>query len=272
MKKRARIGEKEKRQLQLAKKRQKWMWEFIRRNKDYIKDYERTIEDHRHDLSSKFIEGDSDKLLSKWNFSGYLPDPDDPDLPDFAGPDPNPPILGSPYVKEGQVVIPAENMTQVVRSWPDQQIRLLSFTKGRKLERLTKKNCPKQITIVVKIDPLIPFEKEYLKNQVIQRFQTHLDMLLEAQKRVFKRKSATSHHWDVYEKYLEVYDLKKNNDKKISWPEIALKVFPQEVSKTTAHRRKPKYDMLPLPTAVDKVRYYWKEANRMINKGGWREI
>ena len=68
MMKRNKISEKEKQQQQLIEKRQQWMWEFIRRNKDYIKDYERTLEDHREDLASKFMEGDSEDLLSKLEF------------------------------------------------------------------------------------------------------------------------------------------------------------------------------------------------------------
>lgn len=83
-------------------------------------------------------------------------------------------------------------------------------------------------------------------------------------------KSAKRPHWDVYDKYIEVYDLKKNNPQ-MSWSDIAIKIFPEETHKNLAHT-KPRKSLKPHPSAVDKVRHYWREANKMINQGGWKQI
>lgn len=77
--------------------------------------------------------------------------------------------------------------------------------------------------------------------------------------------------WDVYDKYLQVYDLRKANPK-MSWADIAIEVFPEETIKNTAYKRKPKRDLIPQQSATDKVKHYWKEANKMINEGGWKKI
>ena len=73
-------------------------------------------------------------------------------------------------------------------------------------------------------------------------------------------------HWDEYEKYLSVYDLKKENPR-LTWSDIAKKIFPDEV-----YENKKLSKQIALPSARDKVRYYWNRANIMINKGGWKEI
>jgi hypothetical protein len=77
--------------------------------------------------------------------------------------------------------------------------------------------------------------------------------------------------WDVYDKYLQVYDLKKAN-LKMTWSDIAIKVFPDEIFKNPAHKRKHRKAVLPYPSAADKVKYYWGEAKKMINEGGWKQI
>ena len=62
-------------------------------------------------------------------------------------------------------------------------------------------------------------------------------------------------HLDIYDKFLEVHDLRTEDRKKWSWSKIAGKMFPGE----------------PLRLAVDKVRHYDRQAKRMIS-GGWRQI
>lgn len=78
--------------------------------------------------------------------------------------------------------------------------------------------------------------------------------------------------WDVYDKYLQVYDLKEANPK-MEWSEIAKIVFPEEVERERkAVHRKTKKKELATDSAVSKVFRYWKEANKMINEGGWKQI
>jgi len=60
-------------------------------------------------------------------------------------------------------------------------------------------------------------------------------------------------HLDKYEKYLKVYDLRKEGK---SWRQIACEVFPGDKSWDKGMR---------------KVRYYYEQAKKMIN-GGWRLI
>lgn len=76
--------------------------------------------------------------------------------------------------------------------------------------------------------------------------------------------------WDIYDKYIQVYDLKKNNSK-MTWLEIAKEVFPDQVYKDISpHRKLPRELVSPL--LKDTVRKYWKVANEMINKEGWKRI
>jgi hypothetical protein len=77
---------------------------------------------------------------------------------------------------------------------------------------------------------------------------------------------------DVYEKYLQVYDLKDANPQ-MEWSEIAKLVFPAEVIKEhNAPHRKTRKKELASNSSVSKVFRYWKEADKMINKEGWRQI
>jgi len=73
-------------------------------------------------------------------------------------------------------------------------------------------------------------------------------------------------HWDVYDNYLRVYDLKKENPK-LTWSEIAIIIFPQEVYKNTKRDKN-----LAMNSAKDKVRNYWRQAKKMIEEGGWKQI
>lgn len=76
---------------------------------------------------------------------------------------------------------------------------------------------------------------------------------------------------DAYEKYLHVYDLKKDNPN-LEWSEIAKEVFPNEVEDNIPAHRKARKTQMPSRTAIDKVRYYWRMANEMINQGAWKRI
>jgi hypothetical protein len=84
------------------------------------------------------------------------------------------------------------------------------------------------------------------------------------------RRDVSKKHWEEFEKYIKVYDLKHTNPK-ITWTEIVNQVFPKEMKKNVSpHKHRIK--MLASQSAKDKVRYYWKRANLMINREGWKEI
>ena len=70
-------------------------------------------------------------------------------------------------------------------------------------------------------------------------------------------------HWDEIDKYIKVYDLKKQNQ---TWNDIAKQMFPVEVDWNRKHTKE-----LATTSAKDKLRHYHRQAIKMIN-GGWREI
>lgn len=84
--------------------------------------------------------------------------------------------------------------------------------------------------------------------------------------------SSKKPQWDVYDKYLQVYDMKRANPK-MQWSEIAKIVFPEEVTRERKPtHRKIRRKELVTNSAVSKVFRYWKEANKMVNKEGWKQI
>jgi hypothetical protein len=108
------------------------------------------------------------------------------------------------------------------------------------------------------------------KENIFKDFTRLLDFIeKEAKYRKFNLKRPRP-HWDEYEKYLRVFDLKKEHPK-LTWSDIAKEIFPDEVKKhVSPHKHQIK--ILANQSAKDKVRYYWNRANIMINKGGWKEI
>lgn len=120
-------------------------------------------------------------------------------------------------------------------------------------------------TIIIKI------HLDRKKEDIIKDVRFLLGLLDKQAKKYKVDLKAKRPQWDVYKKYLQVYDLKKV-DPKMTWSDIAIKVFPDEIYKNPAHKRKPRKAILPQPSAVDKVKYYWREANKMINEGGWKQI
>ncbi len=74
--------------------------------------------------------------------------------------------------------------------------------------------------------------------------------------------------WDVYDKYIEVFDLKTNNPK-LTWGKIAEKLFPQHFKEPhTLKETDP--DQNP-ESAIKLVKHYYKMAQEMVN-GGWSGI
>jgi hypothetical protein len=129
----------------------------------------------------------------------------------------------------------------------------------------------KDRTITIKIH--LDRQKEDIKNDL-----EFLLKLLALEAKMFDLDIGISKkpQWDIYDKYLQVYDMKKANPK-MEWSEIAKEVFPREVDRNRVPvqalgSRKIRKSEKAYDTAVSKVRYFWKEANKMINKGGWRQI
>lgn len=117
---------------------------------------------------------------------------------------------------------------------------------------------------------IIKIHLDRKKEDITKDVRFLLDLLYKQTKNYKVDLKAKRPQWDVYDKYLQVYDLKKANSK-MSWADIAIRVFPGEIFKNPAYKRKPRKTILPHPSAVDKVKHYWKEANKMINRG-WKQI
>lgn len=102
------------------------------------------------------------------------------------------------------------------------------------------------ITIQIKLDQ---------KKENIRRDIDYLLNLLEMEGTHYKvGLKRPKPRWDEYDKYLEVYALRKKNT---SWRKIAFQIFPNDVD---------------IDSAMRKVRHYYEQADRMINKGGWQRI
>ena len=118
-------------------------------------------------------------------------------------------------------------------------------------------------TIMLKIH--LDRKKEDIRND----FSLLLDIIeFEAKLLDVDLKSSKRPQWDIYDKYIEVYDLKKANPK-IEWSEIAKKVIPEATYDNPNKRGKK--NKLVYQWAIDKVRHYWREANKMV-QGGWSQI
>lgn len=121
-------------------------------------------------------------------------------------------------------------------------------------------------TIIIKI------HLDRKKEDIIKDIKFLLDRLNKEAKRYKVDFKAKKPQWDVYEKYFQVYDLKETNPK-MEWSEIAKIVFPSEIIREhNAPHRKTRKKELASNSSVSKVFHYLKEANKMINKGGWRQI
>ena len=107
------------------------------------------------------------------------------------------------------------------------------------------------------------------KEDIVEDFNFLLD-LIEYEAELLDVGLATSKRprWSIYDEYFKVYDLKKANPE-MTWSEIAKKVIKGATYETLDRRGKKKN--LVHQWAIDKVRHYWREANKMV-EGGWRRI
>jgi hypothetical protein len=121
-------------------------------------------------------------------------------------------------------------------------------------------------TVIIKI------HLDRKKEDIIKDVKFLLDLLGKEAKVYKVDLKAKKPQWDVYDKYLQVYDLKEANPE-MEFSGIAKLVFPDEVIKEhNAPHRKTRKKELASNSSVSKVFRYWKEANKMINKEGWRQI
>ena len=104
-------------------------------------------------------------------------------------------------------------------------------------------------TVIIKI------HLDRKKKEILRDMGLFLDILKREAKDYNVDLKRPKPHWDIYDKFLKVHDLRTEDRKKWSWSKIAGKMFPRE----------------PLRSAIDRVRHYDRQAKRMIS-GGWRQI
>lgn len=104
-----------------------------------------------------------------------------------------------------------------------------------------------------------------------------IDLLFEVLKTEAKQRKRKPWHspkrpqFDIYEKMTQVYDM-RHESPPMRYSEIAKRIFPNEVHAPTSHKRKPRQDKIATANAITKVMHYAKEATKMIDKAGWRQI
>lgn len=131
------------------------------------------------------------------------------------------------------------------------------------LIRALNRNKP-SITIEIKLDRK--------KEDIHKDIDLLLAMLeVEAKRQKIKLWHRKRPRFDIFKKMLQVYDMRKESPK-MTYSDIAKHIFPDEVYQPTAHKRKARQERIATPNAINKVMHYAKEATKMIDKGGWRQI
>jgi hypothetical protein len=265
-------------ELQIEKyaKTGKLMRECVRRNKDYIRDFELIKEGKLNDVQKG-------RLARKWRIWGgkTLGDPND-----------SAPISGSGRFQyylypENEIPYSSNSFFVNYESRRSKEIRLfrpgdkgldvkggkvsgkefkdweILDDQNRKYEKLTKKNCPHYISITIEVQPW--FSDKVMKETLVGEFEAALKLVRDAQKVVLKKKTFGPRDDDAFEKFMTAFDYRDKNPK-MTLNEIALKMFPDATYESKKGKQRAS------PEAIDKVRYYLGRADYYINKQGWREL
>jgi hypothetical protein len=258
--------------------RQYWKWEWLRRNKEYRKDFEKFGEGLQNawkqynEVARKVIDETGEppdwhlpdppydiiclEMGTKWGMR-ELPDPynSPQEAPRIAAYMPS--LLGVFYDDLSSL----SEMGSVLEE-PNPRFKSKENFAGwtiwhtddksefPKTSPLTSENCPHYLMIVARVDPWI--QKTRLIEAINQCAKKNLDKLLKAQRSVFDKKSLRP-RFDEFETYKNVYDLR---DKGKSWRKIAKETLPNEEEPDVAMRR---------------VRYHYDQAKWWINEG-WRVL
>ena len=251
------------------KTRKKYKWEFLRRNKDYIRDYLKHRDEERAPVD----------IILKWDsavdcstFPRKLVDPKksnpnfelggDLELIQVWDPPINTSFLQREYTKNNLVSLfppGTEIRGEKIRHWK------IYDQKTKTLDVLNQDNYPDYLRMDIRILPFYQSTK-FIKI-FMKEFKKQLDLLLKAQRSVTDYKKANRPRLNLYDKYLEVYDL--HEEKGWTFEKIAKKVFPREFKIPTTLKEKSR-DQNP-ESAVKKAQYYHREAQTMINEG-WKWI
>jgi len=257
-------------------KRAELMWECIRRNKDYIRDFELYKKGTLNDVQKRQVE-------VKWYISarirynpvGRLADPKDsyPHYSDpkaaveYYGPMPHIPqsdldfYTNKSFGRTLKIFRPGHTV-----KFPEgeKKIEHWEIQDGSKYKKLTEENCPRFISIWVEVQPW--FSKSAIEKELMFNFEEAYLLVKDAQTAVLKKKSLGPRDKDEFQKFMMAFDYKDKNAG-ITLNDIALRMFP----KATYKNKKGTRD-LALPWAKEKVRYYLERAEYYINNEGWKEL
>jgi hypothetical protein len=155
---------------------------------------------------------------------------------------------------------------------------------GGFLKQLKRDGNRPSITTVHKSGPYPPREKDPRRHNSIvidinldrKKEDVHkdIDLLFEVLKIEAKHRKRKPWlppkrpRFDIFKKMIQVYDIKKKKPE-MTWSEIAKEVIKEATYETLD--RKGNKKILVYQWAIDKVRHYWREANKMV-EGGWRRI
>lgn len=239
--------------------REYWTWEFVRRSDDYAEDFKR--------CGGKELKGNvADAMIEKWH-TRDLPDPKEPlDLKNYPY---DYPISYFPMakvrigslcwdwdhwislLKPGTVLKRKGHIAKKFKEWTVFDHDTKTF------EPLNEYTCPTSITITLAIEP--HFKEGDVKKLLREVFDEAYGKVSIAQRKIFGSKPSRL-RVDQFKKYLSVWDARMKDKKK--WFEIAKEVFPE-------YFEGPKKEPV---VARDLVRHYYKQADKMINRGGWIKI
>jgi hypothetical protein len=269
-------------------KRRKFVWECVRRNKDYIRDFELFKKGKLNTFQKIQIEmkwrispmrvGSRDKKQGTgekiWRIQRGLADPKKstpsnipatkwPFYPNVW----NPSCSASYHTDKSipravDIIVPG-----VILRLPEGEKKFEEWMiqhENDKFEKLTKENCPRTISIWVEVQPW--FTKSVIEKRLVAKFDEAYELLKYVQNVVLKKKSLGPRDDDEFQKFMKAFDYKDKNPG-ITLNDIALRMFPDATYKNAKGTRD-----LSKSWAKEKVRYYLKRAEYYINNEGWKEL
>ena len=254
------------------------MWECIRRNKDYIRDFELYNKGTLNDVQKRQLEVKwyiAPRTRTKYDPVRTLADPKD-SYPHYFdskaavqsyGPIPDSPQSDADIYTDksfGRALHIFRPGHTVKFPEGEKKIEHWEIQDGSKYKKLTEKNCPRFISIWVEVQPW--FSKSAIESELMFNFEEAYELIKDAQTAVLKKKSLGPRDDDEFEKFMTAFDYKDKNPG-ITLNDIAVRMFPEATYENKRHTR-----TLAESWAKEKVRYYLERADYYINKQGWKEL
>lgn len=246
--------------------RGRWRWECIRRNKDYIHDFELSKKDPYNHIQKRELEkkwhipeefldslkeafselkrNDPEHMEEGLEWS--LPDPERAnfDMMSFFGVAPEPNMLKnwtsflSDYFGRNVAIFRPGHLEFIEGGWRTSEHWEIDHGSSE-YAKLTEENCPRQILLGIEIQPW--FSKETIKQCLIEKFDEAYELLKDAQAAVLKKKTLGPRDDDSFTNFMIAYDYQQ---KGLNITEIALKMFPD-----TTYENKKRTRIFPKPEA-----------------------